>query len=165
MRFAFKAPDKYRMEGVPLGPGSPAEQGIVIFDGSTLWMYLPKSNQYGSMSSDQFTGPDREDMKPGAQDYFATWRFRQASNYAAEARFLREETIAAGGDSAVECYVIQIPTLGETWWVDKRRFYVVRQDSADSSTTYKTVKLNEPLSDDLFKFIPPPGASKIDPPP
>jgi outer membrane lipoprotein-sorting protein len=103
-------------------------------------------------------------MKPGAVDYFITGRFRQASNYGGEARLLREETIAAGGDAAVECYVIQIPPLGETWWVDKRRFYVVRQDGAASSTIFKTVRLNEPLSDDLFKFVPPEGATKIDAP-
>jgi outer membrane lipoprotein-sorting protein len=149
-RLAFKSPDRYRIEGIPtlLYPG---EKMDLIYDSSTLWMYLPKSNRYASARSDQLTPNDR-----------TIGAFQPVFDDAGEARVLREESIAAGGDAAVECYVVHFQMSGATVWVDKRRFYILREDSATSSTTFKTVKLNEPISDDLFKFVPPEGATKIE---
>jgi outer membrane lipoprotein-sorting protein len=81
---------------------------------------------------------------------------------AGEARFLREETISPVGDDAVECYVLHFELIGATVWVDKRRFYLLREDTASSSTIFKSIKLGEPLSDDPFKFEPPAGARKLE---
>jgi outer membrane lipoprotein-sorting protein len=149
-RLAFKSPDRYRIEGISTA-GYSGEKMDIIYDGSTLWMYLPKSNRYASAPSDQLTPNDR-----------MMGHFQPAFDDAGPARLLREETIAAAGDAAVECYVLHFDLNGETVWVDKRRFYILREDSATSSTIFKGVKVNEPLSDELFKFNPPAAATKID---
>jgi outer membrane lipoprotein-sorting protein len=123
----------------------------LIYDGSTLWMYLPKSNRHASVPSDRVTPNDR-----------ALGHFQPGFDALGEARLLREESIAAGGGAAAECYVLRFELNAETVWVDKSRFYILREDSATSSTIFKTVRLNEPLPDDLFKFVPPQGATRID---
>ncbi len=39
----------------------------------------------------------------------------------------------------------------------------MRDDGDDgSSVVFATVKINEPLPDDLFRFVPPPGAHKLE---
>jgi outer membrane lipoprotein-sorting protein len=149
-RVAFKSPDRYRMEGMS-SPAYPGEKMNLIYDGSTLWVYLPKSNRYTSVPSDQLAPRDR--MMGTIEGVFEG---------AGEPRLLREETIAFDGDAAVECYVIRFEPGGATSWIDQRRFIILREDTPASSTIFKTVKLNEPLSDDLFKFTPPEGAAKIE---
>lgn len=66
----------------------------------------------------------------------------------------------------VDCYVLAIPEKSEipasTWWVAKNSYYVVRNDDAESSKVFTTIKLNEPLPDELFTFQPPPGAGKLE---
>jgi outer membrane lipoprotein-sorting protein len=96
----------------------------LIYNGSTMWVYLPKSNRYASVPSEQLAPNDR-----------MIGRFR-LFNDAGEARLLREETIAAGGESAVECYVLRVDLNGETVWVDKRGFFILREDRATSSTIF-----------------------------
>ena len=83
---------------------------------------------------------------------------------AKESKVLREESMTLEG-SGIECYVIEItgPEGTETWWADKARYRILRQDRPDSSVVFTTVKINEPLSEDLFKFEPPPGAKKAEP--
>ena len=53
VRIAFRAPNQYRLEGmIPglLSDDSNFEEVVMIHDGSALWFYLPKSNQYGSLT-------------------------------------------------------------------------------------------------------------------
>ena len=57
---------------------------------------------------------------------------------------------------------LSIPRLAVAWWVDKRTFYVLRLEHPGGTTTFQTVKMNEPLSDDLFKFVPPEGSRKLE---
>jgi|SRR5579872_524051 len=45
--FAFKAPDRYRIEGAIPGmslENSPLSEALIVYDGSAVWFYLPKSN-------------------------------------------------------------------------------------------------------------------------
>jgi hypothetical protein len=42
-----------------------------------------------------------------------------------------------------------------TWWVDKKNSRILREDHAGSSAVFTTIQLNDPVSDDLFKFTPP----------
>jgi len=49
-----------------------------------------------------------------------------------------------------------------TLWIDKKTFHVLRIEGSGASEVFSTVKLNEPLSDDLFKFEPPAGARKLE---
>ena len=84
---------------------------------------------------------------------------------ASTAKFLRNEAIDFGG-AKIDCYVLSIPSTigrsGYTWWVDARRYLVLREDSSDSSSVFTTIRLGEPLSDDLFTFKPPVEAQRVD---
>lgn len=160
-RFAFRSPNKYRME---MEGGSV----LTVHDGSNLWMYMRDSNQYGVISADKLTADapgDLGDASPEAMDHFIMWRYRGAADFAGNAKFLREETIEFSG-ARVDCYVVALFPNGKTaytWWVAKSRYVILREDDAGNSAVFKTIKLNEPLADDLFQFVPPPGARKIEP--
>ena len=82
--------------------------------------------------------------------------YRDAADSPAE--FIREEK---------SCYFVKVTpkyiSTVQTWWIDKASYHVVRVDDDDSSVVFTTIKLNEPLPDDLFKFTPPPGAKKVEP--
>ena len=171
MLFAFRSPNRYRMEGaVPdmEGGGSGSGKVIMVVDGSTLWMYEPGSNECCTVPASELTANapgDLGDASPAAMDQFMTWRYRGATGFAEGAKFLRDEAIEFGG-AKVDCYVVTVSQKkGEntyTWWVDKLHSRILREDSAKSSSVFTTIKLNEPLSDDLFKFEPPPGARKAE---
>lgn len=169
---AFRAPDKYRMEGAMPGltaPGPDAgEEGVIIDDGSTLWFYFPKPNQYGSIPASTLTADapgDLGDLRPEAMDHFMAWRYRGAADFIDGAKFLREESLEIAGRK-IDCYVVTL--LPEkrgrtyTWWIEKKTSHIQREDGAGNSHVFTSIKLGEPLSDDLFKFEPPPGAKKLE---
>jgi outer membrane lipoprotein-sorting protein len=171
MLLAFRPPNRYRMEGVISGLGGDASafgEPIIICDGSVVWFYLRKSNQYAAIPLSELNKnarDDREDLRPEAVDQFVMVRYRRALAFIGGAKVLREEAIEFAG-TKVDCYVIAVPEKGEfpasTWWVDKNSYRVVRQDDADSSTVFTSIKLNEALPDDLFRFTPPSGARKME---
>jgi outer membrane lipoprotein-sorting protein len=168
MRFAFKAPDKYRMEGsLPgMAPDNPEyENATAVFDGSTLWWYLPKINQYASIPADDFdVGGDSGDMRPEAMDQFMLARYRGAPEFPGGAKFLRNESIDVGG-ARVDCHVVMVGVSGEspyTWWVDRKSYRIVREDHEEASAVFTSIKLGEPLAEDLFRFVPPAGAKKME---
>lgn len=156
--FAFQSPGRYRLEMVD-GGDAKSTKVIVVHDGSTLWMYSSATGEYVSNPS----APRESGLEP--QDPFLMWRFRGAGDFVDGAKLLREETIEAGG-AKVDCYVVTLSPVKDgakstyTWWVDKQRSLVVRDDGADSSSVYTMIKLAEPLADDLFRFDPPPGSRK-----
>lgn len=169
MKFAFKAPSRYRMEGSApgLGLGSPEfEEAIVVYDGTAVWWYLPKLNRYVTFPASELTADapgDLGDLRPEAMDEFVRGRYRGATA-ADSARLLRSETIAAGG-APVACYVVEVSLGGSspyTWWVDQKRYRILHEDHGETSTVFTSIKLGEPLGDDLFRFVPPPGAKKLD---
>ena len=96
----------------------------------------------------------------------AIGRFRGAADL--PGTFLREEALEINGTKA-DCYVVSaqvtIPAEGtslHTWWIEKKSNHIVREDDEGSSVVFTTIKLNEPPPNDLFKFVPPPGARKVD---
>ncbi len=162
MEFAFKAPDKYRMQGsIPAlnVPDPSFKQATIVYDGSDVWFYFPKSNQYGSFSSSALKG-DLGDLKPEAIDRLMMGRFRRAGDFTRTAQFLREEPI---GKNA--CFVVMVLTGDNespyTWWIDKTGYRVLREDHADSRSMFTSIKLDEPVADERFKFEPPAGAKKL----
>ena len=167
VRIAFRAPNQYRLEGmIPglLSDDSNFEEVVMIHDGSALWFYLPKSNQYGSIPADKLA-VDREGSThtPEATDRVAMEKYRVAADFADAAKFLREDEIEVAG-AKVGCYVVSVPEKWPgpyTWWFDKERYHIVREVTADGSTVYTAIKLGEPLPDRLFQFKPPPGARKV----
>lgn len=108
----------------------------------------------------------------------------EIANQVKEARILRDERLELEGKE-VPCYVVwakyertqeeakELPTE-ETYWIDKTRLIVLREDweapsevtsgipsgSAEMrlSTTLTKAKLNEPVPNGLFTFVPPRGA-------
>ena len=173
MHFAFRTPNKYRFEGVMPGRRSDDDDSepdamVMVHDGSTLWFYLPKTNQYGFFPATELTADapgDLGDASPEQMDRTMVGRYRGAATFM-EAKFLREEGIEFGR-AKVACYVLTVSEtkggMAYTWWVDQQRYRILREDNAQSSSVFTSIKLDEPLSDDLFKFEPPPGARKVDP--
>lgn len=171
MLIAFQAPDRYRMEGVlPNMRFTDAGFGgkvIVVSDGSGVWFYMSKSNQYGfvpaSVLIENAVG-DWGDLRPEAVDNFMMSRYRTAADFRQGARLLREERINFAGKN-VDCYVLSLPQSSEgpasRWWVDAETYHVLRADEADSSAVFTAINLDEPLPAELFKFEPPPGAHQI----
>ena len=166
MHFAFKAPNRYRMEGA--FPGLSEEFGAVIavHDGSDLWLYFPEKNQYASVAGSKLTTDapgDLGELSPEVMNAFITSRYRNAAEFT-ESTLLREETIDFAGKK-VACYVLTISQkrggFAYTWWVDKQRHRIVREDNPASSTVFSVVRLGEPLEDALFKFDLSPGAQKL----
>lgn len=168
-RFAFRAPDRYRLEGPMPGlisPGSDPDRSAVVDDGSELWLYVGGQNQYREIPVSELAGMGMGDVRgwrPEALDHFVMWRYRDAATFAPEATMLGRESIPFDGGN-VDCYMILVaPKPGGpkyTWWVDTKRYFVLREDNADTITRYTSIRLGEPLPDDLFKFVPPAGARK-----
>jgi outer membrane lipoprotein-sorting protein len=168
--FAFKAPDKYHMQGaIPGAPAGESDLGesLAVDDGTTLWFYFSKPNQYGSIPATALTADapgDLGDARPEAMDHFMMWRYRAAADFPDQAKFLRDESIGIAGNK-IDCYVVTVSPQRRgpsyTWWIDKTRNVVRREDNANSSTIFTSIKLNEPIRDELFKFEPPPGAQKV----
>jgi outer membrane lipoprotein-sorting protein len=165
-RLQFKAPNKYRLEAYDAFPDlSAADQLQSVFDGSSLWIYNPKANEYRVYEN----GFPR-DSNPEAVDYFiGIGRFRDAERTYEDYKghIVREDHIAAGGDNA-ECFVVEMSGLTagelEIIWIDKKRFYVLREEGPDGTNVlYKGLKLDEPLPDELFQFKPPPDSKQIPP--
>jgi outer membrane lipoprotein-sorting protein len=172
VRFAFKAPDKYRMEGELPGladPGSDLDGGaIVVDDGANFWIYLPRPSKYASIPASALTpgAPgDLGDVRPEVMDYGMTWRYRAASDFAGNSKLLREESVTTAARK-VDCYVLAVlpekrgPTY--TWWVDKTTYRILREDDAGNTSLFTSIKLNEPIPDAVFRFEPPPGAQKFE---
>jgi outer membrane lipoprotein-sorting protein len=137
-------------------------ESLVVADGRYLWMYSPRLNQYARTQLDESA---IETIK-----YAASLGPYQGN--VDEAKFLREETVEVGG-AKIDSYVLQVTrllreTAVNTWWIDKKRYIVVRDDvvrnplNADirGRTVWDPTKLNEPIPDDVFSFTPPTDAQR-----
>ena len=170
MKIAAKGADKLRWEmddGAAKASGLDAGPVLTIADGKNTWTYLSKTNQYvvdpGSVA----------DSLIKVSDLLPVYGAKLKD----DAKLLREETISAGG-KPVDCYVVEIPEEKEdglypqwwTWWVEKGRYVVWRADrrrvgprgSDEATNVYGSVKIDQPISDSVFVFNPPPGAQKVD---
>jgi outer membrane lipoprotein-sorting protein len=168
MRLAFKPPNRYRLEGVGFGDDSAFAEAVIVDDGSTVWFYLPKSNQYTSFPASELTNDapgDLGDLRPEAVDYAMMSRYRDAGDSSNGAKLLREEALEIAG-AKVDCFVIQVPphrgAAVYLWWIDKKSNRILREDHAGSSSLFTTITLSEPVPDSLFIFTPPPNAKKIE---
>ena len=162
MHVAYKAPNHYRMDGAL--PGMDAEpfsgEALIVYDGDTLWFYFARQNQYGSFPTAALTAhgaSDLGDMKPEFVDPSLMGRYRSATDFAGGAKLLRQEAINYGG-AKVNCYVLSVSgkdgSSPYTWWIDSTRYLILREDSADSSVVFTSIKLGEPIPDTVFKFEP-----------
>jgi hypothetical protein len=124
-------------------------------------------NQYVSIPlSELARAPgDLGDAAPAAMDHFMMWRYRGAADFADGPKFLREETLEVAG-AKIPCFVLTVKpprsSLVYTWWIDKTRFRILREDDAGNSALFTTIRLGEPMADERFKFTPPPGARELE---
>jgi outer membrane lipoprotein-sorting protein len=169
MLFAFKSPDRYRFEGTFPDSVDLEEGGIIVDDGSTVWLYQPQSNQYLSFPASSLAAdiPFLNVLRP--ETMRDSMNFLEAVTFAKDAKLLREETIEVAGVQ-VNCFVVTVPysqaprgaSRTGVLWVDKKAYRVMREDSGDTSMVFTSIKLDENLPDDLFKFVPPLGANKVE---
>ena len=164
--FAFRVPNQYRKEVTELRSPDDAPEPkdiVMVHDGSMLWTYSGKINQYSSVPADKLAENAAGIFQtPDAMDGSWSRKYRLAGLFGGWAKLLREEEIEVAGVKH-DCFVIANPDLYYgpfTWWVDKTSFRVVREDTDYESTTFTTIKLGEALPADLFRFAPPPGAYK-----
>ena len=166
MRVAYRAPDKYRvdMKGAAMNLGGNAsdpllEEIVSVYDGSYLWVYNPKLNEYR-----QYTVPHLpRDTRPVDTDLYAgIGPYRHAPEFWSDARFLREESTTTGG-SNTDCFVLESGSPGQTTtiWIGKNDYHVVRLSDDGFSAVFTTIKLDQPIAEDLFRFVPPRGARKL----
>jgi outer membrane lipoprotein-sorting protein len=166
LQVAYRAPDKYRteMKGDFLSsdrdPAEPIIDDVVtIYNGSNLWAYNPKSNEYRV-----YTVPNLpRDSRPEDVDIFmGIGPYRHASDVWRGARYLRQESVSVDGSKA-DCVVIEADaSQGDTTlWIDQKNYHVLRLDIASSSLVFNSVKLNAPIAAEVFKFVPPPDARKL----
>jgi outer membrane lipoprotein-sorting protein len=159
MLIALRMPDKYRIMVADPCPGPlnrDMAEALIVFDGSLLWTYSRQTNLYSSVPVTALAPGDLSHLGPNAVDHETMSAYRDATDSPAD--FIREENGS---------YVVRITpkdhSSAQTWWIDKTNYHVVRVDDDQSSVVFTTIKLNEPLPDDLFIFTPPPGAKNIVP--
>lgn len=112
--------------------------------------------------------------------------YQEIMNIVKDPRLLREEAIELGG-SSIDCYVVEADnafpefveranTSPKTFWIDKTRYVVLRESytmkmregpvggpmETKHTTSFKLVKINEPIPDSLFVFAPPEDAKQVD---
>jgi len=181
MQIAVRKPNQFRLEadGRVLDGADAFGNVTMLSDGYNAWNYIQGTNQFTKKST---TIPLLDTEPPEVSPETFVWqaeavfitRYTEMAKASDHATFLRSETIEAGGGPA-DCYVFEIraPLPGYrddyTWWVDKKRFLVLREDTKPasarrpaSSTIYTVAAINEPLSDELFHFTLPAGAKQVE---
>ena len=137
---------------------------LIVADGKNVWLYPAQPNRYSRKAQ----APEPDEAFSYFDIFLLPYRFGSANE--SEARLLREESIEIGSTQA-DCYVIQFqspdrPRFVSTWWVDKRRFLVLRDDQEGGPAPLvrsRTIWIRTQLDgvpDDLFRFTPPPGAKE-----
>src|ERR1700722_4007380 len=89
MLFAYRAPNKYRVQlSAPCRkPGEPDPgESLRVNDGSTLWAYSKKENQYVSIPAELFGN-----KQPDSIDEATMARYRGIADLAGQVEFVREE--------------------------------------------------------------------------
>jgi len=159
--------------------------GVAVFDGAHNWVYIPQARKYAQLPAGQAAS-----QMPGGTDFEAVsrrylQRYSGADQRVIQAEIVREEGVKLR-DEGVLCDVVEIsynppPGLREgkidrTYWIAKDSKLIVQEHSVasmlqPSSTARVTVtqdiqfqsaKVDEPLDEELFEFIPPPGATEVE---
>jgi outer membrane lipoprotein-sorting protein len=157
IQVAFRSPDRYLLQVKRMDLDPPQIALLTVGNDAGFWNYLGEGNIYMVAPPGP---PPAELQKLFTDGALAT--YRDAGKYVEGATFLREEA-AAIGNAKIDCYVItvSVPTQGpSTWWIAKENFHVVREEVKGEPHVMLTVRLNEPLADEMFRFTPPPGAKK-----
>ena len=124
---------------------------MVVADGEDVWAYSSKHNQY--------TRKPVSEEPTGFLRYFRAplLVYEAAPDESHGAQLLREDTIDVGGKRAA-CFVIQVRRSRQpgtaTWWIDKTRFVVLRDDEERPSLDRDQALANAPDRDGAFFRVP-----------
>ena len=183
---AIVQPDRLRVENRDEKEGS-----LKILQGKTLWTYTPKLNKYSEANVSTGPGARekasafddfnrfRGDYKKLLEGLTAADVLREESlrvnGHDVECYVVRVER-KGGKPLKKSGTTIEVdPT--ETLWIDKSRFLVLKKDSGtiksttsgplgmefdfDTSVYFEKAAADEPVPEELFSFVPPPGATKV----
>lgn len=170
---AAKLPDRRRLEmaGGPLA-------SVRVYDGEAVWEYRPRHKQFSREEQANYKPPPSVLADPAE-------RYGLLDRSAANAKFLREETIEALGEQR-PCWVVEIPPVARanrmtlersptTYWVEKTTHLVLKQAETSKlqlpikdspvtqsvTTLFTLARVNKPVSDELFRFDPPAEAAQV----
>jgi hypothetical protein len=48
-----------------------------------------------------------------------------------------------------------------TWWIDKASYRILREDHAGSKSIFTSIKLDDPIREERFRFEAPAGSKKL----
>jgi outer membrane lipoprotein-sorting protein len=167
--------------------GAEATAVIVVADGRAVWVYLEGRKEYkkadgapdpkNADSDDDSIDNPRSIARKIMDSLFV--RYEMFQNMASQAKLVREETCTANGARST-CYVLEINakslnpdvvTGTYTLWVDKQRYLVLRDDFRQvangrvayaNSILFDVAKVDAPIADKLFSFVPQQGAKEVD---
>jgi len=173
LKIAVQKPNRFRLEANgQVIDGSDAFPNItMVGDGASAWNFVPEPAQY---TKKKVTLP-LLDTEPHAissetfvlqADVVFLSRYARLAAAADHAKLIRQE-----GDNYVIELCAPLPGFRDqyTWWVDKRRYLVVREDTQPASTrrpvssvVYSVASIDEPIPEDVFHFTPPAGAKQVE---
>ena len=167
---------------------------VVVSDGKTLWRAAPDMREYmrtaldGPFADSKGGGPVAEAALHRMKIYLR--QHERLTENLIKAERLRDETIEVGAvGKPIECTVVRadyaapkgstgFASLTKTFWIDKRRKIILREESisrgkldpsrpfADGQTRrsirHTAASINEPLPDSLFVYTPPANYREVD---
>ncbi len=159
VEFAGELPGKARFEGSITG----VRPCLVIVDGENFFAYSKESKNFAE-------GKDAKEADLFMQLARGVIDSMQVADASETATVLRDEPLIVNQE-AMDSWVVEIKDSDfvRTWWVDKQRNIVWREDvvrvnepaGSRESLMFKVASLDGPLPADLFKFSPPAGAKKV----
>lgn len=176
IQIAVQKPNRFHFETDQQVPGGEDRFGpmTMVSDGNAVWNYASGLQQYTKKSTSlPLADTEPPDVTPEtfvlqAETVFIT-RYVRLATAVDHAKVLRQENF-----QNAECYVIELqaPLPGfrdtYTWWVDKIRHVVLREDTQPDSprrrpsrSVFSVARIDEPLPEELFHFTPPPGAKLV----
>lgn len=176
MHVFIKGTDNLRMDVELTVPENGSRQSLSIrVIGADVWLHFLTMNAYVKDKTSSASIAVPAGATPGVGTYAdlgnaLLGRFLKPFRDGETARLPQEQSITINGRE-IMCYVIEIQSgpVRATWWIDKSSYLVVRQlleqttarGHAVSDTIFEITKLDEPMSDDVFVFVPPQGAIRL----
>ncbi len=182
-RDAYYALAVVKPEKVRLTLKDPDRELIIASDGETTWKYSVRTKQYTKDSAASVSEDDSDEQPPPPQGQLdpvtqtqnvLVNRFLSLPKYAAVATLGRDERVKLNGEK-VDCYLVQIrlPQGANEFWVDKKRFLVLRAVQSSKMTTNgvdvlirttittKDADIENTPENSLFSFTPPEKAVEV----
>ncbi len=179
-------PDKLRVER-----GWPKSRLVLVSDGQASWLFSAQLRQYSKSSPADMKLFLEWDSggEPGTLSVLNRGfgnDYGLLADQTREAKVVGEESLRLG-DKGADCYLVEVSEgerahpdksaerIPRTLWIEKDRYLVLkeisgsREESAEfeglMETRYtlvlQTAKINEPLPEALFSFVPPPEAREM----